>query len=152
MVDVATVCRYSTPQLLAATRLHRSDPRRSGGRPIPGRIAAEDPLGRTGPSAIDAIGRLPLDALAPETFLALASKLGETMDMDHVATICLAHWPGQVSPWYHDLRRVARYGTMLGKFVTVDEYFRDTDYPGQTERFQADQYRSPYLPQAVHRE
>ena len=103
-------------------------------------------------SAIDTIGRVPLDAARPETFLALASKLGETMDMDHVATVCLAHWPGQVSPWYHDLRRIARYGAMLGKFVTVDQYFRDTDYPGTSERFKTDQYQSPYLPQAVSRQ
>ncbi len=101
--------------------------------------------------AIDAISRAPLDATRPATFLALASKLGETMDMDHVATICLAHWPQRVCTWYHDLRRIARYGSMLGKFVTVDDYFRDTDYPGQTEQFKADQYRSPCLQQAVAR-
>jgi alpha-mannosidase len=103
-------------------------------------------------TAIDTVGRVPLDAARPETFLKLASKLGETMDMDHVATLCLAHWPGQVSPWYHDLRRIARYGAMLGKFVTVDQYFRDTDYPGTSEKFQTDQYQSPYLGQAVSRQ
>ncbi len=102
--------------------------------------------------AIDAVGRAPLDAAKPATFLSLASKLGESMDMDHVATICIAHWPGKACPWYDDLRRVARYGAMLGKLVTVDEYFRDTDYPGQTEQFKADQYRSPYLQQAVSRQ
>lgn len=105
-----------------------------------------------GRPGIDAIGRLPLDAARPSTFLGLASKLSETMDVDHVATICMAHWPGRVCPWYHDLRRVARYGAMLGKFVTVHEYFRETEYPGHTERFQADQYRSPYLQQAVSRQ
>jgi alpha-mannosidase len=103
-------------------------------------------------SAIDSIGRVPLDASRPETFLALASKLGATMDVDHVATVCLAHWPGQVSPWYHDLRRIARYGAMLGKFVTADQYFRDTGYPGTSERFKSDQYHSPCLPQAVSRQ
>ncbi len=102
--------------------------------------------------AIDAISRPPLDAARSATFLSLASKLGETMDVDHVATICVAHWPGRVCTWYHDLRRIARYGNMLGKFVTVDDYFRDTDYPGQTEQFKADQYRSPYLQQAVTRQ
>ncbi len=99
--------------------------------------------------AIDAISRAPLDATQPGNFLSLASKLGETMDMDHVATICLAHWPGNGCTWYHDLRRIARYGNMLGRFITLDDYFRDTDYPGQTEQFKADQYRSPYLQQAV---
>ena len=81
-------------------------------------------------SALDTIGRQPLDAARPETFLALASKLGETMDMDHVATVCMAHWPGHASRWYDELRRVAKYGVMLGKFVTAEQYFRDTDYPG----------------------
>ncbi|MFW6168959.1 MAG: hypothetical protein ACODAD_00615 [Planctomycetota bacterium] len=99
--------------------------------------------------AIDAIGQLPTDASRPGVFLSLAGKLGETMDMDQVATICFAHWPGRVSSSYHDLRRAARYADMAGKFVTVDEYFSDTDYPGQTEQFKADQYRSPYLQQAV---
>lgn len=100
---------------------------------------------------VDAIARTPLNAAKPATFLSLASKLGETMDMDHVATICFAHWPGRVCQWYHDLRRAARYGAMLGRFVTMEEYFRDTDYPGHTEQFKADQYRSPYLQQAVTR-
>jgi alpha-mannosidase len=103
-------------------------------------------------TAIDTLARVPLDASKSESFLSLASKLGETMDMDHIATIYFAHWPGRVCPWYHDLRRVARYGTMLGKFVTLEEYFRDTDYAGQLEQFHADQYQSPYLRQAVERE
>jgi alpha-mannosidase len=102
-------------------------------------------------TAIDTLARVPLDASKPESFLSLASKLGETMDMDHIATIYFAHWPGKVSPWYRDLRRVARYGPMLGKFVTVEEYFRDTDYAGQLEQFHADQYQSPYLRQSVER-
>ncbi len=57
---------------------------------------------------IDAIGRTPLNAAHAGPFLSLASKLGETMDMDHVATVCLAHWPGHVCSWYEDLRRTAR--------------------------------------------
>src|SRR5262249_5275235 len=52
--------------------------------------------------AIDAIARTPLDASKPQTFLAFATKLGESMDTDHVATLCLAHWPGQASPWIDD--------------------------------------------------
>ena len=102
-------------------------------------------------SAIDSIAKPPLDASKPETFLGLANKLGESMDMDHVATLCLAHWPGHASPWYDDLRRAARYGAALGKFITVQEYFRDTYMPGHLERFEADQYQSPYLKQAVQR-
>ncbi|MFT7641723.1 MAG: alpha-mannosidase, partial [Pirellulaceae bacterium] len=102
-------------------------------------------------SSLDALSRSPLSATAPETFLGLAVKMGEAMDMDHAATVCLAHWPGQTSIWYEDLRRAAKYGTALGKFITFDEFFRDTELPGHLERFDADQYRSPYLKQAVIR-
>ena len=102
-------------------------------------------------SAVDAIAKTPLDAAKPQTFLGLATKLGESMDSDHVATLCLAHWPGQASPWIDDLRRIARYCSALGKWVTVDEYFQNTDHPGQLDRFEADRYRSPYLKQAVIR-
>ena len=72
-------------------------------------------------SAIDCIAKPPLDASKPQTFLALATKLGESMDSDHVATLCLAHWPGQASPWIEDLRRIAGYCSALGKWVTVDD-------------------------------
>ncbi len=102
-------------------------------------------------TTLDAIGRPPADATNPGAYLNYAVKLGESMDMDHVATICFAHWPGQTSPWYEDLRRIARYCAALGKFTTVDEYFRETDIPVHQDRFQADQYRSPYLRQAVVR-
>jgi len=102
-------------------------------------------------TALDAIARPPLDANRPGAFLNYAIKMGESMDMDHVATICLAHWPGQISPWYEDLRRIARYGAALGKFVTIDNFFRDTDLPVHQDRFRVDQYRSPYLKQAIVR-
>lgn len=102
-------------------------------------------------AAIDAIARAPLDAGKPETFLNLATKLGESMDTDHVATLMFAHWPGHASVWYEDLRRCAKYGAALGKFATVDAYFRDSYMPGHLDRFETDQYRSPYLKQSIIR-
>ena len=95
--------------------------------------------------------RVPLDASQPGTFLRLASRLGESMDTDHVATLWLAHWPDHASPWYADLRRIARYTHALGKFTTLEKYFAETDLPGQVDRFEASQYRSPYLQQAIIR-
>lgn len=103
-------------------------------------------------SALDAVCRVPLDASLPETFLQLPQKLGNAMDLDHVATLVLAHWPGQGCDYYHDLRRAARYGTALGKFVTLGDYFLHTDRPGELTRFRADQYRAPYLRQAIVRQ
>ena len=102
-------------------------------------------------SPLIAIARSPLDAAKPQTFLSLGVKLGEAMDMDHIATVCLAHWPGTPSPWYEDLRRSSAYCSALGRFITIDEYFRTTDYPVNQDRFTYDQYRSPYLTQAVAR-
>ena len=102
-------------------------------------------------TALDTIARTPLDANKPGTYLNYSIKMGESMDMDHVATICLAHWPGQISPWYEDLRRIAKYSAALGKFVTIERFFRDTDLPVHQDRFRVDQYRTPYLKQAVVR-
>lgn len=102
-------------------------------------------------ASIDAIAKPPLDASKAETFLNLARKLGESMDMDHVATLSFAHWPGHASIWYDDLRRCGEYGNALGKFVTVETYFRDSYMPGHQDRFEADQYRSPYLKQSIVR-
>ncbi|QDU28611.1 hypothetical protein ETAA8_37140 [Anatilimnocola aggregata] len=101
--------------------------------------------------AIDAIAKPPLDASKAQTFLTYATKLGESMDGDHVATVCLAHWPGQASCWLGDLQRIAKYCSALGKFATVDHYFRETAQPGHIDRFEADRYKSPYLKQAVIR-
>jgi alpha-mannosidase len=104
-----------------------------------------------GGAGLDAIARIPLDASKPQTFLSFAMKLGESMDADHVATLLLAHWPGPPSTWHEDLRRIARYTTALGKFVTIEDYFSATEAPSQTDRFDVGQYRSPYLKQAVIR-
>ncbi len=101
--------------------------------------------------AIDAIARPPLDASKPQTFVTYATKLGESMDGDHVATICLAHWPGQASCWLGDLQRISKYCSALGKFVTVEHYFHETAQPGHIDRFEADRYKSPYLKQGVIR-
>lgn len=103
-------------------------------------------------TSLDAIGRPPLDASKPDAYLGYAVKLGEALDMDHVATVCFAHWPGQTSPWYEDLRRAAQYSSVLGKFLTLEQYFRETDVPVHQDRFEADRYRSPYLVQAVSSE
>ena len=100
-------------------------------------------------SAIDALVRLPLDANRADTFLGLPRTLGEAMDRDHVATIVFAHWPSQADTFYGDLRRMAAYGAVLGKFITLEEYFTNTASPGEIVKFKADGYRAPYLKQAA---
>ncbi len=102
-----------------------------------------------GYSSIDTIGRVPLDARDAGSILQLPEKLGESMDYDYVSMLSFVHWPGQASVFYDDFRRVAKYSAVFGKFVTVDDFFTNTESAGQFSRFEADQYRSPYLAQAV---
>ena len=102
-------------------------------------------------STIDALVQMPLDVSEAAGYLRLMRHMSENMGMDYVATQCFARWPGQRSAWFDDLRRIARYGSVLGKFSTVDAYFSDTDMPGEQTKFDADEYRSEYLEQRVRR-
>ena len=102
-----------------------------------------------GAASIDALVRLPIDAANSRCFMSLPEKLGDVMDLDHASTAVFAHWPGGAQRWYHDLRRMGEYSPVLGRFTSVDSYFRDTQYVGQSSRHKADQYQSPYLRQQV---
>ena len=101
--------------------------------------------------AVDCLGRIPLDAAKPDSFLDLPRKVGEAMDRDYVATTVFAHWPAAVSPFYDDLRRMSAYVPILGKFITLADYFDHTERPGQVSKFTPDRYRTTYLRQAIVR-
>ena len=100
-------------------------------------------------NVIDALGRLPLDAREPGSFLGFSQRLAESMDLDQVASLCIVHWPGQFSSWYDDLRRISRYAPVFGKFTTLEDFFEHTDSPGRLSKTEPDEYRSAYLKQAV---
>jgi alpha-mannosidase len=102
-------------------------------------------------SVIDIFSRVPADAAKPESFLALSRAISDSMDTDHVASVAFAHWPGATSPWYAELRRICRLSPVLGKFMLLDDYFLHTDMPGRLSKFEADEYRTPYLKQAIIR-
>jgi alpha-mannosidase len=100
-------------------------------------------------TAVEALLRVPLDISRPDAFLRLATNLTSTMSGDYAATAIFAHWPGHGSPWYSDIQRIARHTTILGTFVTLSDYFERGGYLGQQRQHKADEYRSPYLRQAV---
>jgi alpha-mannosidase len=100
-------------------------------------------------NVINALGRLPLDAREPGSFLGFSQRLAESMDLDQVASLSIVHWPGQFSSWYDDLRRIGRYAPVFGKFTTLEEFFEHTDSPGRLSKTEPDEYRSAYLKQAV---
>lgn len=104
-----------------------------------------------GPGVMEAIGRVPFDASADETFLRFGAKAGEAMDLDQSAGLILAHWPGKVSPWFDDLKRVTKFSHVLGQFATIPDFLNKTYYAGQNRKYRPHEYRSPYLRQEVSR-
>lgn len=104
--------------------------------------------GRDG-AALESLMRLPLAADRPAGIWRLPARLAATMKDDHVATLPLLHWPRPVAPAYADLRRSAVYSPVLGRFMTLGDYFQNTDRPYESFRREADFYKSPYLAQAA---
>ncbi|OHB83573.1 MAG: hypothetical protein A2V98_10200 [Planctomycetes bacterium RBG_16_64_12] len=98
---------------------------------------------------VEALAKLPLDASRSGCFLNFAGKVSNAAHHKHHATAVLAHWPGQTSPWYDDLRRIAAYSPVLGKFRTITEYLEQSRSISSWTRAGPDEYRSPYLRQAV---
>lgn len=96
------------------------------GGPLPRADQCKTRWGEAPEAQLDALVALPVDAAPPETWLAFAQKVGDSLAHDHIATIVLASWPGQHSEFHGDVLRAARYNCVLGKPVTLDEYFRIT--------------------------
>ncbi len=104
--------------------------------------------GRDG-AALESLMRPPLAADRPSALWRLPARLAATMKDDHVATLPLVHWPRPVAPAYADLRRSAAYSPVLGRFMTLGDYFQNTDRPYESFRRDANYYKSPYLAQAA---
>lgn len=86
-------------------------------------------LWQAGGREIEALTAKPIDAANDDSFLNLASRLGEAIDSGEIATGLLAHWPGQSCQSFDDLRVVASWSLVLGKFWLLDEYFSDGEQP-----------------------
>ena len=103
-------------------------------------------------SVIDSITRIPLAGDSATSFLRFPERMAESMDQDHVATVVFARWPEVESPWMEDLRRMQAYAPALGKYVTLQDYFQQTDSPGRLSAFKANEYLTPFFVQAVARQ
>jgi alpha-mannosidase len=100
-------------------------------------------------TSVDALAKIPLDADRADSFFRLPEHLGNAMELDQPATVVFAHWPGRVCHWYDDLTRIFSYSRALGAFYTLDDYFRQAEPAGRRVKYNADQYRLPYLAQDV---
>ncbi|MFO0789301.1 MAG: hypothetical protein U0805_07585 [Pirellulales bacterium] len=91
-------------------------------------------------SSVEALCVTPLSAADPDTWLSLPKKVGDSIAHDHVATVVLAGYPGAECEYLDDLRRAARFGTVLGKLITLDEYFQITRQSDDWVRFSPREY------------
>src|SRR5262249_45950686 len=103
-------------------------------------------------SSLESLLRPPLAADRSSQGWILPWRMAATMKDDHVAALPLVHWPQPVAPWYLDLRRVATYSPVLGRWSTVNDFFQLTDRPYETFRPDPDSYVAPYLLQAAERQ
>lgn len=106
---------------------------------------------------IEALGAVPLDADQPETFLRLAQSIARSMEQDYVSTIWFVRRltsggeSQEAHEYLQDLRRGLAFGPIFGRWVTALEYFEKSTAMGQRCDFTFDQFRSPYLNDAVAR-
>lgn len=101
--------------------------------------------------SILAFGERPLSAADESSFVGLGVKLGEAIDSAYVASVAFCHWPDKTCQSFKDLLRTTKYGPLFGTFVNVEDYFESVYDPGFGEMFTNDEYRAPYLKQAVQR-
>ena len=99
-----------------------------------------------------AFGEVPLNADDSGAFLGLGVAIGEAIDSAHVASVMFAHWPSKVCQSFEDLKRIAGYGPLFGGFVGFESYFEQVYDPGYGDTFVADEYRTPYLKQAIEKQ
>ena len=150
----ATFARYAggssaiLPQLLSGLGIDSAIWGLFDGSALPdpgtGRIRWEG----TGGASVEAVARPPLDARTARAVLELPERIGDALDHDHVAVITFAHHAGTASPWHEILRRIGRWTTALGTFVTPAELFARTAGSGTPASFEPDAF-APERPPAT---
>lgn len=105
-----------------------------------------------GGMAIEAFSRIPLAADSANSYLRFPVRMSESMDNDHLATVIFAHWPEVKAPWFEDLQRIQRYAPVLGRFVTFEEYFEQTENASRLSAYDPNEYLTPFFVQGVARQ
>lgn len=89
------------------------------------------------------------DANNPQVFLKLGIRIGECLDIDHVAASQFVHWPNQWSIGYQDLMESAARGDALGKWCLLDDLIGQINDPGYSPTTSTYDYRANYLKQLL---
>ncbi|MFQ5734065.1 MAG: hypothetical protein ACE5KM_19170 [Planctomycetaceae bacterium] len=100
-------------------------------------------------TVVDAVTRIPLAAMSASSYLRFPQMMAESMEEDHVAGVIFARWPETAVPWFEDFQRIHNYAPVLGRFVTFEEYFEQTEDPGRMSTYEAGEYLGHFLLQSV---
>ncbi|MGN0931279.1 MAG: hypothetical protein ACI4NP_06195 [Thermoguttaceae bacterium] len=106
--------------------------------------------GRDG-SAIMALCKEPLDASNAEGLLQIPDKIGSSYYSDENAALFFEHRPNKASRWMGDLLRMNQYSPVLGRFLSITDFLRETEGSGNTEKFVKDQFKTNFLTRSVKR-
>lgn len=98
---------------------------------------------------LDAFSRIPMSAEGSAGYLRFPQRMAESMEEDQVGALMFAHWPDVKSPFFEDFKRIHRYAPVLGSFVTLNDFFQNTESSGRHSSYDAREYLSPFLSQVV---
>ena len=91
-------------------------------------------------AAIEGLFAEPIDAGSHAAMFGLAKKVQHAMNYDLAASLLLVGWPGHRTEWHADLMNVAKSSPILGRPITLDEYFDITASHDDTGIMPADAY------------
>lgn len=94
---------------------------------------------------IEVYTRNPYRADSPGTYFHAAYYLHQTIAQDFVATFGLAHRSARACPWYEDWLQLSRLAPVLGKWITLSNYFSEVLTGEQVSTSSADDYPADYL-------
>lgn len=100
-------------------------------------------------TAIDTLSGSVVDGSNADSFLGMGTKLGQSLDHDHISTMIVAHWPGCSSEFISDHARTSTRTPALGKWMSAERYFEITAHPYHQERLAANEFKPNYLTQSL---
>lgn len=100
-------------------------------------------------TAIDTLSGSVIDGANSDSFLGMGTRLGQSLDHDHISTMIIAHWPGHSSEFIQDHARTTDHTPALGKWMAAERYFEITAHPYHQERLSSNDFKPNYLTQSV---
>jgi hypothetical protein len=94
---------------------------------------------------VEAFTRTPYHADDPQTYFHVAHYLHRTIMQDHAATLALLHRGSPAAPWYRDWLELTRFRPVLGRWVSLTQYFNEVMAGEQAAASSADEFHADYL-------